>query len=640
MTDQPVEASLDSASPLSSHHALRKLALGALGVVYGDIGTSPLYALRECVATGPGTHGVSPTPENVLGLLSLICWALLLAVTLKYLWFVLRADNHGEGGVLALFALVEGRHGPRSRAVSALLLGGLFGAGLLVGDGVITPVVSVLGALEGLEVVAPALKPLIVPATVVVLIFLFAVQKSGTARIGRAFGPVMALWFAALAVSGIVSIWQEPSVLAAVNPLWAARFLHQAGLPGFLLLGSVVLVITGAEALYADLGHFGRAPIRAAWLAVVLPSLLLNYFGQGAMLLRDPSAAASPFYALTPGWLLYPMLALATVAAVIASQALISGVFSLTRQAVQLGYWPRTRIIHTSDSEAGQVYVPIVNWALLIACVWLTITFRGSSQLAAAYGVSVTGTMVITSLLFAHVARTRFGWSRAAVAGLVTLFLTLDLAFFSANIVKIAHGGWLPLVIGAAVFTIMTTWRSGRDALANAREMRSLSLDLFLADVAATKPLRVKGTAVVMSGTPEGVPVVLLHHFKHNRTLHEKIILLSVSTERRPRVGEKGRGRLEALGHGFYQLRARVGYMQDPDVPALLREASAGGLNIDPDQASYFLGRESLLTSGPAKLARWRKSLFSFLSRNARPATQYFGLPPNRVIELGAQVEL
>ncbi len=638
MSGPQVDESLDSAP--HSQRARSSLALGALGVVYGDIGTSPLYALRECVATGPGTHGVPPTPENVLGLLSLIFWALLLAVTLKYLWFVLRADNQGEGGVLALFALVEGKQGPKSRGVSALLLLGIFGAGLLVGDGVITPVVSVFGALEGIEVVAPALEPLIVPATVVILILLFSVQRSGTARIGRAFGPVMALWFAALAVTGVVSIWQEPSVLVAANPVWAARFLVQAGMPGFLLLGSVVLVITGAEALYADLGHFGRQPIRAAWLSVVLPALVLNYFGQGAMLLRDPSAAASPFYALTPGWTLYPMLALATAAAVIASQALISGVFSLTRQAVQLGYWPRTRIIHTSASEAGQIYVPEVNWALLAACVWLAISFRGSSQLAAAYGVSVTGTMIITSLLFAYIARTRFGWSPLAVGALLALFLTLDVSFFAANAVKIAHGGWLPLAIGAVVFTVMTTWRSGRDALANAREMRSLSLDLFLADVAATKPVRVPGTAVVLSGTPEGVPVVLLHHFKHNRTLHEKVLMLSVETERRPRVSEGFRIRVEELGHGFFRLSARVGYMQDPDVPALLREASASGLVIDTAQASYFLGRESLLTSGPAKLAGWRKSLFAFLSRNARPATQYFGLPPNRVIELGAQVEL
>ena len=634
------QADADLGSGSHPPPGLAGLALGALGVVYGDIGTSPLYALRECVNTGVGGHGVPPTPENVLGLLSLIFWALVLAVTLKYLWFVLRADNQGEGGVLALFALVEGRPGPRSRGVSALLLAGLFGAGLLVGDGIITPVVSVFGALEGALVIAPAFAPLIVPGAVAILVVLFSLQRRGTAQIGRTFGPVMALWFLALAVAGIASIWQAPSVLAAVNPVWGARFLAHAGLPGFLLLGSVVLVITGAEALYADLGHFGREPIRAAWMTVVLPALLLNYFGQGALLLRDPSAASSPFYALTPGWMLYPMLALATAAAVIASQALISGVFSLTRQAVQLGYWPRTRIVHTSASEAGQIYVPEVNWALLVGCVWLAISFRGSSALAAAYGVSVTGTMVITSLLFAHIARTRFGWPPSAVAALLVLFLALDLTFFGANVVKIAHGGWLPLTIGAVVFAVMTTWRSGRDALANAREMRSLGLDVFLADVAATKPLRVRGTAIVMSGTPDGVPVVLLHHFKHNRTLHERVVLLSVETERRPRVSEGFRVRLEELGQGFYRLNARVGYMQDPDVPALLREASASGLDIDPGQASYFLGRESLITTGPAKLARWRKSLFAFLSRNARPATQFFGLPPNRVIELGAQVEL
>jgi KUP system potassium uptake protein len=617
------------------------LALGALGVVYGDIGTSPLYALRECVNTGPGGHGVPPTPENVLGLLSLVLWALLVAVTGKYLWFVLRADNHGEGGILALFALVEEMtRGARTRAVNALLLLGLFGAGLLVGDGVITPVVSVFGAVEGLEVVAPALEPLIVPLTCAILIALFAVQRSGTERIGRAFGPVMAAWFAALAVAGVWSLASEPRVLAAVNPIWAVRFLAETGREGFLLLGSVVLVITGAEALYADLGHFGRAPIRAAWLTIALPALVLNYFGQGAALLRDPAAAANPFYALAPGWTLYPMLALATAAAVIASQALISGVFSLTRQAVLLGLWPRARIVHTSADEAGQIYVPEVNWALLVACLIIALQFRGSSALAAAYGVSVTGTMVITSLLFALVARARFGWSLPATVALLVAFLAIDLSFFAANVAKLFHGGWLPLLIGAAVFTIMTTWRTGRAALASSREMKSLPLGAFLADVGATRPLRVPGTAVVMSGTPDGVPVVLLHHFKHNRTLHERVVLLSVATDRQPRVQAPDRVTLEDLGHGFFRVNARVGFMQDPDVPSLLREAQPLGLEIEPGQASYFLGRESLLTNGPAPLARWRKALFAFLSRNARPATQYFGLPPNRVVELGAQVEL
>jgi KUP system potassium uptake protein len=623
-----------------SQSALAGSALAALGVVYGDIGTSPLYALRECVNTGPGGHGVAPTPENVLGLLSLMVWSLLLAVTLKYLWFVLRADNQGEGGVLALFALVEGQGGARSRGTATLLMLGLFGAGLLVGDGVITPVVSVFGALEGLEVIAPALRPAVVPLTVAILVALFSVQRHGTARIGRAFGPVMLAWFGALGLAGAVAIAQQPGVLAALNPQHAIHFLAVSGGAGFLLLGSVVLVITGAEALYADLGHFGRAPIRAAWLIVVLPGLVLNYFGQGAVLLHDPSAAANPFYALTPGWTLYAMLALATCAAVIASQALISGVFSLTRQAVQLGYWPRARVIHTSAQEVGQIYVPEVNWALLAGCVWLAIAFGGSSQLAAAYGVSVTGTMIITSLLFAHVAHRRFGWSRARVGALLALFLAIDVSFFAANLVKIAAGGWLPLAIGAAVFTVMTTWRAGRESLANSREMRSLPLDAFLADVAATKPLRVPGTAVVMSGSATGVPVVLLHHFKHNGTLHERVFLLSVSTVRRPRVSEGFRARVEDLGQGFFRIDGSVGFMQDPDVPALLREASASGIALDPNSVSYFLGREVLLTSGPAKLARWRKALFAFLSRNARPATQFFHLPPGRVVELGAQVEL
>ena len=628
-------------APARSSKERSALALGALGVVYGDIGTSPLYALRECVNTGPGGHGVPPTPENVLGLLSLVFWALALVVTLKYLWFVLRADNQGEGGILALFALVEGGSGrQRSRGVGALLLLGIFGAGLLVGDGVITPVVSVFGAVEGLEVLEPSLETLIVPITLAILVGLFAVQRFGTGRIGRAFGPVMALWFLALSVTGVVAIWREPSVLAAISPFWAIRFLHDAGFAGFLLLGSVVLVITGAEALYADLGHFGREPIRRAWLVAVLPALLLNYFGQGAALLRDPSAAANPFYALTPGWTLYPMLALATAAAVIASQALISGVFSMTRQAVQLGYWPRTRIVHTSADEAGQIYVPGVNWALMIACVCIALAFEGSSKLAAAYGVSVTGTMIITSVLFAYVAHRRFGWHPAATIALLALFLAMDASLFAANLAKLTHGGWLPLVIGGVFFVLMTTWRAGRDALGGSREMRSLPLDVFLADVAATKPIRVPGTAVVLSGTPEGVPVVLLHHFKHNRMLHERIVLLNVETDRRPRVPAPERVGAEELGHGFFRVRARVGFMQDANVPALLEQARAFGLEIDPAQVSYFLGRESLLTTGPAKLARWRKSLFALMSRNARPATQFFGLPPNRVVELGAQVEL
>ncbi len=626
-------------APARSSKERSALALGALGVVYGDIGTSPLYALRECVSPA---HGVAPTPENVLGLLSLVFWALALVVVLKYLVFVLRADNQGEGGILALFALVERSADSPRRPPRALLLLGLFGAGLLVGDGVITPVVSVFGAIEGIETRLPAMQPLIVPLTIAILMALFVVQRKGTAKIGRAFGPVMILWFLAIGVAGLRAIFLEPGVLAAVNPLWAVRFMQHFGHAGFVLLGSVVLVITGTEALYADLGHFGREPIRAAWFAVVLPALLLNYFGQGAIMLHDPSAAASPFYALTPGWTLYPMLALATAAAVIASQALISGVFSMTRQAVQLGYWPRTRIVHTSAREVGQIYVPEVNWALMVACVVIALSFGGSSALAAAYGISVTGTMIITSILFAYVAHTRFRWNPLAILALLALFLTIDVAFFAANAEKLLTngGGWFPLAVGAVVFTVMTTWRAGRDALAGSREMRSLSLDLFLADVGATRPIRVPGTAVVMSGTPDGVPVVLLHHFKHNRTLHDRVVLLTIATDRRPRVPLSERVKLEELGHNFFRVSARVGFMQDANVPALLAEAHTLGLEIDADQASYFLGRESLLTTGPAKLARWRKALFAFLSRNSRPATQFFGLPPNRVVEMGAQVEL
>jgi KUP system potassium uptake protein len=416
--------------------------------------------------------------------------------------------------------------------------------------------------------------------------------------------------------------------------------MAENGTLGLLLLGSVVLVITGAEALYADLGHFGRAPIRVAWFGVALPGLLLNYLGQGALLLEDPGAASNPFYALTPGWTLYPMLALATMAAVIASQALISGMFSLTRQAVQLGYWPRMRIVHTSAREEGQIYVPGVNWVLMCACVALVLAFGGSSALASAYGVAVTGTMTITSLLFFRVVRTRFGWSLPAAAATTALFLLVDLSFLSANLAKIWDGGWLPLLVGAAVFTVLTTWRRGREALAGSFEARSLPLPAFVEDVARTRPLRVPGTAVVMSRSGDGVPVVLLHHFKHNQTLHERIVLLTVITERRPRVPLKERVELQDLGEGFHRLHARVGFMQDADVPELLKQASALGLDVDPRTASYFLGRETLLTTGRAPLARWRKSLFAVLSRNARSATDFFGLPPNRVVEIGAQLEL
>ena len=614
---------------------LAGLSLGALGVVYGDIGTSPLYALRECVV---GPHAVAPTPENVYGILSLICWSLILVVALKYLVFILRADNQGEGGILALFAMLIPAQG-RSRRVSVLLLFGLFGAGLLYGDGLITPVISVLGAMEGLGVRAPLLQPAVVPITVGILVLLFLVQRHGTGPIGRAFGLVMLVWFSVLAVTGVRAIASHPEVLQALSPIWAIHFFVQNGWHAFLMLGAVFLVVTGSEALYADMGHFGRTAIRISWFTLVMPSLLLNYFGQGALLISDPRAADHPFYALAPGWTLYPMLVLATAAAVIASQALISGVFSITRQAMQLGYWPRLRILHTSAREEGQIYIPEMNYLLMVGCIALTIGFGSSSAIASAYGIAVTGTMIITSVLFWMVVRRRMGWSWAAASSLVGLFLILEISFFAANAVKIASGGWFPLAVGGMVFAIMTTWRRGREYLAHKFMTESLPLEMFLAEVEAIKPHRVRGTAVFMTSTASGTPNVLLHYFKHSKVLHEQVVLCTVLSERVPKVKPQDMVTAESLGHGFWKVTGRIGFIQDPDVPAILRQARKEGASIDLNDVSYYLGRETLLSGGGAPISRWRKVLFSFLSRNARPATQFFHLPANRVVELGAQIE-
>jgi KUP system potassium uptake protein len=613
------------------------LTLGALGVVYGDIGTSPLYALRECVN---GPHAVPPTPENVYGILSLVCWSLILVVALKYLVFILRADNQGEGGILALFAMLHPAQGRSRRGLSVLLMLGLFGAGMLYGDGIITPVISVLGAMEGLGVRAPVLQPAVVPITVAILVALFLVQRHGTGPIGRAFGVVMLVWFTVLAVIGTRAILRHPEVLEAVNPIWAVRFFVHHGWHGFFMLGAVFLVVTGSEALYADMGHFGRPAIRIGCFALVMPSLVLNYFGQGAQLIADPSAAEHPFYALAPGWTLYPMLVLATCAAVIASQALISGVFSITRQAMQLGYWPRLRILHTSAHEEGQIYIPEMNYLLMVGCIALAVGFGSSSAIAAAYGIAVTGTMIITSLLFWVVARQIMGWSAPRATLLVGLFLVIEVAFFAANAVKIASGGWFPLVAGGIVFAIMTTWRRGRDYLAHKFTTESLPLEMFLTEVEANRPHRVRGTAVFMTSTASGTPSVLLHYFKHSKVLHEQVVLFTVLAARVPKVKPQNMVEAVDLGLGFWKITARIGFMQDPDVQAILRQARKEGAAVDLGDVSYYLGRETLLTGGGAPMARWRKVLFSFLSRNARPATQFFHLPPNRVVELGAQIEL
>jgi len=611
------------------------LAFGATGVVYGDIGTSPLYAVRECF----GEHGVPTDPTNVYGIVSLVFWSLLVVVVIKYLVYMLRADNEGEGGVLALLALVAPKgSAPRALGTTALVLLGLFGTGLLYGDAIITPAISVLSAVEGLEVANPVFAPLAVPISVVILIALFTIQRWGTGRLGALFGIVMLLWFGSIAIYGFRAIWQNPVVLWSVSPHHAVRFFWNNGFHGFALLGSVVLVVTGGEALYADMGHFGRRAIRVAWFAVVYPALLLNYFGQGAYLLEHPEAGTSTFFALVPRQHLYPMIALATMATVVASQALISGAFSLSRQALQLGYLPRLTIRHTSGSEAGQIYIPEVNELMMVGCIAVVFGFGSSSKLAAAYGAAVTGTMAITSVLFYAVMRERLGNKRAL--RLLVLFLLFDLAFFGANILKIRQGGWFPLAVGLALFTVMTTWQRGRAALGAYVLSLSKPLAELLDRLRTAAPNRVPGAAVFLTSTPDVAPAVLLHHLRHNKVLHEKVVLLYIATEKVPDVPDANRVELRDVGESIVQVTARYGFMQTPNVPAILQACRTKGLELPEDDTTFYLGRESLLPTGTAPLSRWRKRLFGFLARNARSPTYYFGIPPERVVEIGMQMQL
>jgi KUP system potassium uptake protein len=584
--------------------------------------------------------GLPATEANVLGVLSLVVWALLITVSLKYLVFILKADNRGEGGILALMALAKPETSPSRTRVLFLMAMGVFGAALLYGDGMITPAITVLGAVEGLEIVAPGLAAYVVPASLVVLVALFALQRKGTAKVGTLFGPVMTLWFMTLAVLGVGGILTEPRVLLALNPVHGFKFFAHNGFHGFLVLGAVFLAITGGEALYADMGHFGRRPIRLVWFLLVQPSLMLNYFGQGALLLSDPTSARNPFFLLAPTWSLYPLLALSTAAAIIASQAVISGAFSLTRQAVQLGFCPRMQIRHTSSLEIGQIYVPGVNWALMVSTVLLVLAFQNSNRLAAAYGVAVTTTMVITTLIFLVVTLRRWNWPPLAAASLSAAFLVVDLAFFGANIIKVQHGGYVPLVLAAAIFVLMFTWKRGRGILARRLQEEALPADLFLGDVERNPPLRVPGTAVFMTGNPSGVPVALLHNLKHNHVLHERVALLTVATEEVPLVAAKDRLTVEPLGQGLFRLMARYGFMETPDIPRLLALAEGQGFPFDPMTTTFFLGREILIPTDKPGMARWRKSLFGLMSRNAQSATTYFGIPPNRVVELGTQIEL
>ncbi|MEO8564419.1 MAG: potassium transporter Kup [bacterium] len=636
-TTGPDESHLAKPSPHGRRLAV--LTLTALGVVYGDIGTSPLYTIKEAFGA---EHGLAPTVGNVYGILSLVFWSIMLIVVVKYLIFILQADNRGEGGVLAMLALVlqrqhrsEDRH---RRAVLVIL--GVFGTALLYGDGIITPAISVLGAVEGLKVVAPGFERYVVTATVVILLLLFVVQRFGTAKVGRAFGPITLTWFFVIGGLGLAEITRAPRILAAMNPWYAAKFFHTHGLVGFASLGAVFLAVTGAEALYADMGHFGRKPIRLAFLALVLPALLLNYFGQGALLLREPTAVSNPFYLLAPRWFLYPLLLLATLAAIVASQALISGVFSLAQQAVQLGFSPRLTIVHTSEEEHGQIYVPQINQALMIGTLCIVWGFKSSSALGSAYGIAVTGTMSITTLLFAVVARTRWNWPLWRVVALSAFFFTFDFAFLGANALKIFSGGWVPLAIAVGVLTLMTTWKRGREVLTEILRDTGLPLELLLGEIVRRPPLRVSGTAVFLTSASGSTPVVLLHHLKHNKSLHEQVVLLSVSSTDVPYVEDADQVRVEPLGQGFYRVLVRTGFMDTPNIPHILVLCADHGLIAKPMETSYYLGRERLISTGRSKMARWRKKLFILMSANAQSAAHFFGLPPNRVVELGAQIEL
>ncbi|MDP9360943.1 MAG: potassium transporter Kup [Acidobacteriota bacterium] len=614
------------------------LSLLALGIVYGDIGTSPLYAMRECFY---GSHPVALTQANVFGVLSLIFWSLVIVVMVKYHIYVLRFDNRGEGGILALMGLVGMDKARRAAVQSTLIVLGVFGAALLYGDGMITPAISVLSAVEGLEIATPFFKPYVIPLTIIILIILFFFQRRGTAGVGSVFGPIMLVWFATLALMGIRGILWQPSVLFALNPMHAIRFFIANGMHGFLVLGAVFLVTTGGEALYADLGHFGEKPIQLDWFSIVGPSLVLHYFGQGALLIRQPSAAHNPFYLLAPKWALYPLVALATVATVIASQAIISGVFSLTRQAIQLGYLPRMEIIHTSRAEIGQVYMPTVNWTLMFATIALVIGFRSSTNLAGAYGVAVSTTMIITTILAYVVARDLLHWSVLLAGAITAGFLFADLAFLGANLFKIADGGWFPLLVAAIVFTIMTTWRRGRQILNSRLREGALSPEDFVTSLRVHAPVRVPGTAVFMHRSREVIPPALLHSLKHYKALHKQVILLTVLTEEVSHLRDDERLQLEDLGEGIYRITCRYGYMEVADVPALLdRVSRERGLAIPAMDTTYFLGRETLIvTARKSGMATWREKLFTSMMRNAESAARFFRLPPNRVVELGAQIE-
>lgn len=615
------------------------LALGALGVVYGDIGTSPLYSMRECFY---GVHAIPATRENILGVLSLIFCALIAIVSVKYITFILRADNKGEGGVLALLSLSfpESKGVSKSLARRTLVLLGVFGACLLYGDGMITPAMTVLSAVQGLEVATPMFKHFIVPLTVVILIGLFSSQRLGTGRVGNIFGPITLVWFISIALIGVRGIFLAPEVIQSFNPIHAVRFFSNNGSSAFAVLGAVFLVLTGGEALYADMGHFGRRPIQWAWFGLVLPALLLNYLGQGALLLRRPELAFNPFYNLTPNWAIYPMVALATISGVIASQALISGAFSLTMQAIQLGYSPRLRIEHTSTDEKGQIYMPQINWLLMVACIGLVVGFRSSSNLAAAYGIAANLTMIVTTVLFYYAARHLWQWNRALAGTICGIFLFIELAFLIGNLLKVIHGGWFPLLVGAAIFTLMSTWKTGRQVLGARLRASSLPLKLFLDDLERDPPHRVTGTAVFLYGNSEGTPLALLHNLKHNKVLHKRVVILTVITDEAPHVPRNNRIQVEELAESFYRVTGHYGFMEDPNIPELIAACKDHGLDIAPNHITYFLSRETVIPTPRRGMVLWRERLFRVMAQNSQSATAFFRLPANRVVELGMQVEI
>ena len=622
----------------SSRAALPALVVGALGVVFGDIGTSPLYALKECFSP---EHGIAPTPENVKGILSLITWSMAWVVAWKYLSVMMRADNNGEGGILALLALALRGLDREPRLRWFVIMLGIFGAALFYGDSMITPAISVLSAVEGLEIATPVFSRWVIPLTLAILAALFLIQRHGTGRVGAFFGPVTALWFVAIAVAGVSRIGDHPDIVHALDPARAVAFLAANPLPGFLVLGAVFLVLTGGEALYADMGHFGKRPVRIAWFGLVMPALLLNYYGQGAFLLANPAAVKNPFYLMLPGWALLPMVALATAATVIASQAVISGAFSITRQAIHLGYIPRLNILHTSDRQIGQVYVPFINWMLFAAVVLLVLGFQSSGQLANAYGIAVSATMVIECALAMVVAHRLWKWHPAATAGVLGSMLAIDFAFFASNAAKFLSGGWFPLAIGAACFTLLVTWKRGRTLLMRRMSEEGIPLEPFLDALAVSPPQTVPGTAIFMTSTPGKVPHAMLHNLKHNKVMHERIVFLTVVTHDVPVVPVEDRVQLSRLREGFWQMEAWYGFKEHPDVGEVFSSCRRQyGLAFEPMETSFFLSRETIVAGERRGMATWRDHLFAWMSRNATRATDFFNIPINRVVELGTHVDI